>query len=101
MTPPQQARRAIVISSHDLPGGQELLLHSCEDCACPVSDDRSLRTREALPAPDGTGPWVAGPEVIEIPLDSGHQLLFNPLGRSGVVVVNDEAHRIFGRFERP
>jgi uncharacterized protein len=101
MTPAQRARRAIVISSFDLPGGEELLLHSCEDCACPVSDDRSLRIREVLPVPDGTGPWVAGREVIEIPLDAGHRLLFNPLGRGGVVVVNEDAHRIFGCFERP
>lgn len=101
MTPAQRERRAVVISSFDLPGGPELLLHSCEDCACPVSDNRSLGIAEVPPVAVGAVRWVAGREVIEIPLDSGHRLLFNPVGRGGVVVVNDDAHRIFRCFRRP
>src|SRR5215472_13318234 len=93
MTPAQREHRAVVISSFDLPGGRELLLHGCEDCACSVSDNQSLGIAELPSAADGTGHWVAGREVIEIPLDSGHRLLFNPVGRGGVVVVNDDAHR--------
>lgn len=101
MAPARRARRAVVISDLDLPGGQELLLHSCEDCACAVSDDRSLRHHEALPVTDGADRWVAGREVIEIPLDSSHRLLFNPVGRGGVVVVNNVAYRIFRSFQQP
>jgi uncharacterized protein len=101
MTPAQRDCRAVVISSFDLPGGPELLLHSCEDCACSVSDNQSLGIAELPPVADGTGRWVAGREVIEIPVDSGYRLLFNPVGRGGVVVINDDAHRIFCCFRRP
>jgi uncharacterized protein len=53
------------------------------------------------PVPDGTDRWVSGQEIVEIPLDPDHQLLFNPVGRGGVVVVNEQAHRIFRRFQQP
>jgi uncharacterized protein len=103
MTPAQRARRPIVLSSFDLPDAQELLLHGCEDCACPVSDDRSLRTPSALPAAvlGDMSQWVCGREVLEIPLDPEHQLLFNPVGRGGAVVVNEPAYRFFRSFQRP
>jgi uncharacterized protein len=101
MTPARRARRAVVISNFDLPGGQESLLHGCEDCACSVTDSRDHEIQDPLPVADGTGRWVTGREVIEIPLDSGHRLLFNPVGRGGVVVVNDDAYRIFRCFRQP
>jgi len=103
MTPAQRARRAVVLSTFDLPDARELALHGCEDCACAVSDDRSLRAPSAPPAAamaDGSR-WVCGREVVEIDVDPCHQLLFNPVGRGGVVVVNDPAHRIFRCFQRP
>ena len=71
MAPAQRMRRAVVLSSFDLPDAQELLLHGCEDCACPVADDRGLRAL-SMPATaglGGTSRWVCGREVIEIPLD--------------------------------
>ena len=103
MTPAQRTRRAVVLSSLDLPDAQELLLHGCEDCACPVSDDQSLRTQNTPPSAvlGDTSRWVCGREVIEARLDPDHQLLFNPVGRGGVVVVNDRAHRIFRCFQQP
>ena len=103
MTPAQRMRRPVVISSFDLPDVQELLLHGCEDCACPVSDDRSLAPPRALPAAILGDPvrWVLGREIIDRPLDADHQLLFNPVGHGGVVVVNDSAHRIFRCFQQP
>jgi uncharacterized protein len=81
-------RRAVALSSFDLPGAPELLVHGCEDCACPVSgaDPR---------------PWVRGTGVVEMELDPGHRLLFNPAGRGGVVVVNEPAHQIFRSFRQP
>jgi uncharacterized protein len=104
MAPPRRVRRAIVLSSLDLPDGPELLLHSCEDCACPVSGhDPGLPIRRISPAEAmaETNRWICGREVVEIPIDSEHKLLFNPVGRGGAVVVNELAHRIFNRFQRP
>lgn len=103
MAPAQRTRRAVVLSTFDLPDAQELLLHGCEDCACPVSADRSLRAPIVPPAVamSDTSRWVCGPEVVEIEVDPDHQLLFNPVGRGGVVVVNGPAHRIFRCFQRP
>jgi uncharacterized protein len=103
MTSAQRMRRAIALSSFDLPDAPELMLHGCEDCACPVSDTRSLPIPGALPsaAQRATGRWVRGRDVIEIQLDTEHQLLFNPVGRGGAVVVNEPAHRIFQCFRQP
>ena len=103
MEPPQQTRRAIALSSMDLLGAQELLLYGCEDCACPVSDTRSPRSGgefSPVTAPD-TRRWVRGRDVVEMRLDPEHQLLFNPLGHGGVVVVNEPAHRVFRCFQQP
>lgn len=94
-------RRAVALSSFDLPGAQELLVYSCEDCACPVSD---VQERHARAAPVTVGDprrWVRGTGVVEMALDAGHRLLFNPAGRGGVVVVNEPAHQIFQSFQQP
>jgi hypothetical protein len=48
-----------------------------------------------------TNRWICGPEVLEIPVDSEHKVLFNPVGHGGAVVVNEPAYRIFHRFQRP
>jgi uncharacterized protein len=103
MTHSAQTRRAIVLSSFDLPDGQELLVHGCEDCACPVTQDRSTRHRACQPAvaPEDTRRWIRAKDVVEMPLNPEHQLLFNPLGRGGVVVVNEPAHRIFRSLQEP
>lgn len=99
----QPWRRAIVLSKFDLPEAIDLLVHSCEDCACPVSDDQAV-THQVLPlldrAPDGE-PWICAPDVVEQPIDSEYRLLFNPLGQGGVVVVNDPAYQIFRSFRVP
>jgi uncharacterized protein len=98
----QSGRHALVLSTFDLADAGDLLLHSCEDCACPVTDqafghqvpplttDISVDTR-----------WVRAREVVELPLDLEHRILFNPLGSGGVVVVNSQAHTIFQYFARP
>jgi uncharacterized protein len=95
--------RAAVITSLDLPGAQELLIHDCEDCACAVSDEQM----PALPEEPRHGAltdgsrWICGPEIVDLAIDAEHRLLFNPVGRGGVVVVNARAHRIFRRFAQP
>ena len=103
MAQAQRTRRAVVLSNLDLPDAPQLLLHGCEDCACPVSDDRSVRAHAVPPAAamtDATD-WVCGREVVDMYLDPEHQLLFNPVGHGGVVVVNAAARRFYNCFARP
>ena len=103
MTPSESARRAVVLSSSDLPDAQQLLLHGCEDCACPVSNDH-LTSRSHAPLTQVMAeetPWVRARELVEFRLDTDHHLLFNPLGRGGVAVVNEPARRVLGCFQRP
>lgn len=98
----QRAPRAIAVSSSDPPDAQALLLHGCEDCACAVTDDQRIRDEPAVPSLAGdTRRWVCGKDVVEIPIDQEHRLLFNPVGRGGVVAINATAHDIFRSFERP
>src|SRR6266508_4270069 len=103
MTSAQAAHRAVVLSSFDLPDAGQRLLHSCEDCACPVSQVQFLPSPSA-PASDVAADrdrWVCGREVVELPLDPEHRLFFNPVGRGGVVIMNEPARRIFRRFQQP
>jgi uncharacterized protein len=103
MAQAQRARRAIVLSHFDVPDAQQLLLHGCEDCACPVSDVSADHAASELDGADlaDPAPWIRGREVLEIPLDLEHQVLFNPMGRGGPVVVNQPAQRLFRRFQSP
>jgi uncharacterized protein len=100
MATTQRARRAIVLSRFDIPDAPRLLVHACEDCACPVSDSGAVS--EAPVAPEiGGHRWIKGRETVEIPLDGHHQVLFNPLGRGGAVVVNEQAQRIIRCLQQP
>ncbi len=101
MTPVLRARQAIALSGLDIPGAPELLVHSCEDCACPVSQSQREQALARPTALDGPGDWVCGDGLVEMPLGGGHRLLFNPAGRGGVLVVNEPAYQIFRRFREP
>jgi uncharacterized protein len=103
MTPAPRARRAIVLSRFDLPDAERLLVHSCEDCACPVTEQRSSPGSEISPADfaGGNGSWVSSNGALDMALDHEHRVLFNPAGRGGVAVVNEPAHRIFRKFTEP
>lgn len=101
MTKPSEARRAIVLSSFDLPEAADAIPHGCEDCACTVSESRQPRSWPPSPKVAGTGHWVCGQEVKEIPLENDHYVLFNPVGTGGAAVVNEPALRLFQRFARP
>jgi len=96
MTFAQRASRPVVLSTFSLPDAQELMLHGCEDCACPVTDDRHQQPATMIKL-DAADPrrWVRAEHVVEMPLDQEHKLLFNPAGRGGVAVVNEPAHRVF------
>src|ERR1700727_2204057 len=87
MTPAQRMERAVVISGADMPGQEELLVHSCEDCACPVTDDLRRQVTRSASAPAAGSPlqWTSGREIVEIPLVPDHRLLFNPVGHGGAV----------------
>lgn len=96
-------RRAVALSSFDLLDAPELLLYSCEDCACPVSSGTAglaERTGPDVAAAD-TRRWVRGAGVVEMQVDPEHQLLFNPAGRGGVVVVNEPGLEVFQCFHEP
>jgi len=103
MTTAQSARRAVVLSSSDVPGAQQLLVHACEDCACPVSGGGPAEVLAAPPLANTVGQdrWIRGREVIEMNLDDEYRLLFNPVGNGGAVVVNHEAQQILRCFDNP
>jgi len=99
----QPQRRAMALSSFDLPDAYELMVSSCEDCACAVSDSQAgeRRAMPSAPVSSDDGRWVCGSDVAEFPLGAEHRLLFNPLGSGGVVVVNDPGYDIFRAFQAP
>ncbi len=103
MTSAGWADRAVVLSAFDLPSGPALMLFNCEDCACPVSDARATVALPVLPpaAMSDASRWICGKDVAEIRLDTDHTLLFNPLGRGGVIVVNEPAFAVFSSFRQP
>jgi uncharacterized protein len=103
VTSPQTVRRAVVLSSLDLPDAQQLLVYSCEDCACAVSErhGRAAERRQRVLDMADLSPWVNAEETAEIRLPGDHLLLFNPLGRGGAIVVNDLAYNIYHSFDKP
>jgi uncharacterized protein len=100
--PAQPERQAVAISAFDLPDPHQLLVHGCEDCACPVSADRASYTEppQLMDSVERCR-WICGSSIFESALGAEHRLLFNPLGSGGVVVLNDLAYRIFRCFQRP
>jgi uncharacterized protein len=99
----QARHRPMVLSSFDLPDAYQLMVSSCEDCACAVSTSEPGRRQAepAAPADPADCRWVCAGEVAEFPLSGEHRVLFNPLGSGGVVVVNESAYDIFRAFRAP
>jgi uncharacterized protein len=91
-------RSAIALSALDIPDAVDLLVRSCEDCACPVPAADHRTPELADPPP---GPLVVAPGVLAQRLDDEHTVLFGPFGNGGVVVVNQAAHDIYRRFTEP
>src|SRR5262249_3395819 len=100
MTYALNAHQAVALSSLDLPEAHELLVYSCEDCACPVAEYHGQRAR-SLPVPSDSRRWVRSEHVVDMRVDQDHMLLFNPAGRGGVAVVNDRAYDIFASVQQP
>lgn len=94
-----QRARAVVLSRFDLPDAADLMVSSCEDCACPVSRSEPAVPRFALSPADGIR-WVPAAGTVESRLDEDHRLLFNPLGSYGVVVVNQSAYDVYAGASR-
>ncbi|RSM34740.1 SPASM domain-containing protein [Amycolatopsis balhimycina DSM 5908] len=90
-------QRAVALSGSDIPGAQELLVHSCEDCACPPSGGSAVR---AAAEPPG-GPLVRAREIVECPVDDEHTALFNPDGNGGVLIVNRRGRALLDLFATP
>jgi uncharacterized protein len=103
MTSAQPVHQAVVLSSLDMPDALDLLVYSCEDCACAVSERHGSATSRQPRYLDMNGPdlWVKARETAELQLPGAHRLLFNPLGGGGVVVVNQAAYRVFRSFDQP
>ena len=98
----QEKDRPVVLSRLDLPESRDSLVYGCEDCACPVSYGPDLHEDTASSVVvDGESQWICGQEVTEIPVDSEHVVLFNPVGNGGVTVINRSAQQIFTSFRRP
>lgn len=93
----------MVLSTFDLPDAQALMVSSCEDCACPVSEAGAGRavTPVSAEAMADESSWVRGREVTQMRLDLRHWLLFNPVGNGGVIVLNEPALAIVAGFSRP
>ena len=88
----------LALSGSDVPDGRRLLVHSCEDCACPVSHvEADGRPRAELPP----GPLTRARDVLGIPLDDEHWALFGPHGNGGVVVVNEAARSLLDDLAEP
>jgi uncharacterized protein len=98
-----QLRHALILSKFDLSDNEDLLVYSCEDCACPVSDDPGSRhlAPPSLPTTAQDSLWVCASGAVDHPIDAEHRLLFNPLGTCGAVVVNEAAYRVYCSFTRP
>jgi uncharacterized protein len=92
-------RQTVVLSRFDLPDDADLMVSSCEDCACPVSGYHSDLPRRATLVADGAR-WVQAADTVESRLDRDHRLLCNPLGSCGVVVVNQAAYDAYSGVER-
>lgn len=90
--------RAFALSSYDVPHGHELVVRSCEDCACPTSGSRSTRPERTV---HSGRPLVRSADALELALDAGHWVLFAPQGNGGVVVVNEGGLNLFRRFGTP
>lgn len=91
-------RPAVALSVLDIGDSHELLVRSCEDCACPAgSTGPGVRELPRLPSVRLT----TADGVLRLPLDDDHTVLFGPLGNGGVVVVNDAAHAMLDAIATP
>jgi uncharacterized protein len=80
------------------------MVHSCEDCACPVPANEAdcwSPCSGQCDTIDDAGQWVRARDVVDVHVDQEHRALFNPLGQGGVVVVNHSAHEIYDSFSQP
>src|SRR5580658_5144873 len=75
----QEGGRPVALSRFDIPGAQELMVHSCEDCACPVTESEVSYRPFAADTETDSSHWIRAREIVEIPVDGEHKALFNPL----------------------
>ena len=68
------------------------------DCACP--DHGSVSRADSLPV-SATWSWQSPNGLYRAALDQHDELVFNPLGNAGVVVLNHPARRILDAYHQP
>jgi uncharacterized protein len=91
----------VVIAPSDLPASAARpQVVACEDCACPAPDAVLVDAARPTAAQVRAARWVRAPEVLEIDLEAGHRLLFNPDAAGGAVVANAAALGVLDRFAR-
>jgi uncharacterized protein len=68
------------------------------DCACPNHGIAPTFTQAQF---DGSGTWLRVASLYRSPLPDKHELVFNPLGQSGVIALNEPARQILDAFHIP
>jgi uncharacterized protein len=91
----------VVLSAYEITSPQQVLIYSCEDCACPVSRNQIATPPSLSFPPPNNVPLVSSRELVEVQIKDDYSVLFNPLGKGGAVVVNETALRIIQQFQHP
>jgi len=68
-----------------------------QDCACPDIGSATVTT----PSTQTAAAWQVVPGLYRVLLPGAYELLFNPLGPTGVVVLNEPARAILDSFAQP
>lgn len=108
----ERRRQAVAISPFDLPDSAELLVQGCEDCACampsaaPVPELAAASSGSPGDNTDSLSRWISARWIRaraarEFPVIDGYTAIFNPAGEGGVVVLNEPARQVLGRFGAP
>src|SRR5690349_9979660 len=102
MHPVPSHRTVLAISPSDLPSGNQLLVSSCEDCACAVSSQDVGAPKDEVPRDPSSWPDTVGwnPEVARVEIDPENSLLFNPHMEGGRLVLSSWAAQFFSGDER-
>ena len=99
MTPPAKDRFE-VIDRYQIDKPDQLIVHYCEDCACPITVP--LQPQSTAPEMvDVEMAYGVAPELRSEPLTENYWSVFNPTGNHGVVVLNRAAMGLLERFTRP
>lgn len=98
MRPPAKERFE-VIDRYQMDEPGRLIVHHCEDCACPLT--APLQPEAAMQEKvDFEARYGIAPELRIEPLAENYWSVFNPAGNHGVAVVNRATIDLLQRFQR-